>query len=323
MSLVQKLEQNIEDIIDIAKLAPSVHNTQPWKVKLNNEEILIRIDDSIDLTYSDPTGRETYISLGIFTEAVALTALSFGFGNYKIIASKNEAKIEFKDGNPKTDDSKSLIEALKTRCTDRSIFTPFNITKTMVDKIQQSIAIPGVKIRVLTTKSVVDKMADLTSRGISLALSSPDFRKELSGYLATPLSGKKRGISTKSLRIPALIAMVEPFLIKHGVNLGAEARLEKKRWLSASAIVFITTNGDLKDDWFNAGRAYLRSALTVESLGLSQATSAATVEASTFHEDVEAMLHTKQRLQCTTRIGKGSKRKVFSPREPAKVFIAT
>ena len=76
----------------------------------------------------------------------------------------------------------------------------------------------------------------------------------------------------------------------------------------------ITTKGDLSDSWFAAGRRYLHVCLMLELMGISQATSAALVEASTFHEDIEAMLSTNERLQAVIRIGKGTSKRQPSPR---------
>jgi hypothetical protein len=79
----------------------------------------------------------------------------------------------------------------------------------------------------------------------------------------------------------------------------------------------------LHDDWFEAGQTYLRASLELERLGFSQATSAAPVEAATFHEDIESLLKTNQRLQAVIRIGKGAAKRRYSPRVPAKELITS
>jgi hypothetical protein len=102
--------------------------------------------------------------------------------------------------------------------------------------------------------------------------------------------------------------------MKTGLGVTSEVKLERKRWLSSSGIIFITTAGDVPEYWFEAGRAYLHVALEIENQGLSQATSAATVEASNYHEDIERLLGTNERLQCVIRVGKGAKNRNHSPR---------
>jgi hypothetical protein len=79
----------------------------------------------------------------------------------------------------------------------------------------------------------------------------------------------------------------------------------------------------LHKDWFEVGRSYLRASLEIEKAGLSQATSAAIVEASNFHEDVEQILGSNLRIQAIIRIGKGRKIRYRSPRVSARELLAT
>ncbi len=111
--------------------------------------------------------------------------------------------------------------------------------------------------------------------------------------------------------------------MKLGIGIRSEVNLERKRWESASGIILITTVGDMPKYWFEAGRAYLQAALKVEQLGLSQATSAATVEASNYHEDVEKLVDTNQRLQSVIRIGKGVQNRNHSPRVTVEELLTS
>lgn len=317
------MQNKFYQIIDIARYAPSVHNSQPWKVGFEEKSLIVNIDRAHVPKQSDPTGRETYISLGIFCEAIAIAARSTGLMVTGIRLTRDGATLDFVEKISRDSAEQELIQYLRKRCTDRSVYQPTSISLQMAKKIEESFKAEGLRIRVITDRNTLEKTAELTAKGISLALTNPEFRRELSRYLILPWTGKKRGISVLSLRIAKILEVFEPLLIRYGLGLKAEAKTERKRWLSASGIIFITTRGDLHDDWFRAGRAYLRSSLAAESLGLSQATSAATVEASTFHEDIEKMLGTKQRLQCATRIGQGARRKIFSPRVEADELIAT
>src|SRR4051812_15735370 len=54
----------LEDATDLVLLAPSVHNTQPWRVELHDDRLDLRADRSRQLTTVDPLGRELVISTG-------------------------------------------------------------------------------------------------------------------------------------------------------------------------------------------------------------------------------------------------------------------
>lgn len=67
--------------------------------------------------------------------------------------------------------------------------------------------------------------------------------------------------------------------------------------------------------WLMAGRAYYRTCLVITRAGLAHSTIAAPVEAASFHEDVERLLHTPHRIQTMIRVGKAvHQQKKFSPR---------
>lgn len=314
------LSQNIEKILANARFAPSVHNTQPWKVVVHADTLIIEIDEAHRLRDGDPTGRQTFISLGIFAEAIRLCAAAEGLLLRQVALTESGAVLHFiyRVVKPQED----YVSLLKKRVTDRSIYKKSGVGKDIVAALEDAEQARGVGIAVRTDPAFIEQVAELTSRGIALALTTPGFRRELAHYLVLPWSFKKRGISVRSLYIPWLVSVAEPWMLRLGIGLGKEARLEKKRWLSAGAIICLVAKGDMPQSWFNTGRTYLQIALAVEKLGLSQATSAATVEASTFHEDIEQLLGTKWRLQSTIRIGHGKRKRRHSPRIPVHNLLA-
>jgi hypothetical protein len=212
---------------------------------------------------------------------------------------------------------------LKRRCSDRSVYKPVAISPETLTAIAQARQAPGVTVLTKTDPALISTVAKLTSQGIQLAMSSPGFREELSRYLVPPGSQRQRGIATQSLYIPRLLQYFEPWLVRSGLANRPEVRLEKRRWLSASGLVFICSSGDLHEDWFRVGRSYLAVSLAIEKAGLSQATSAAIVEASDFHEDIEKLLGTTMRIQAIIRIGRGKTRRFHSPRLSAEDLLAT
>lgn len=305
------------EILEIARWAPSVHNTQPWKVTAEGDMITVEIDKTHKLVDGDPTGRETIISLGIFCEAISIGCAHSGKKVESMSLQTDGAKIRVAEsGQEQTTAEK--VKLLESRSTDRSIYKPAEISAEMVSDLKACADGLEVTVEVSAGKPVIEKVADLTSKGIALSLSSPSFRKELSNYLVLPNSNSKRGINVKSLYLPGFITWFEPWLVKSGLVRGFERDMEKKRWASASALIMVTALGDLHKYWFDTGRAYLRLSLTIEKHGLSQATSAAIVEASNYHDDIEDMLGTKLRILALMRVGQGKKRRYQSPRLSAE-----
>lgn len=320
MDKLQLTQKKALEIIEIANFAPSVHNTQPWLIEVTDNTINVSLDPKHSLQDGDPTGRQTIISLGIFAEALKIAAQYCGFSCQ--IRYKNQSASIVLTGKTDKPANGSLVTYLKRRCSDRSIYKPHPLSDELKDSVEKA-STKNVQVWLKTERPLVEKTAALTAQGISLALSSPGFRHELSQYLAEPWSKTKRGIAVDSLYIPKILALLEPFSMKMGLGLRTEARLEKRRWLSSSAVIFIAARGDMPEYWFETGAVYLNVALHVEKFGLSQATSAALVEASSFHEDIEDILKTNFRLQSVMRIGRGKKHRVYSPRVDAHKLIVT
>ena len=314
------LEKNILAILTIARLAPSVHNTQPWLVHRDSDSLVIKIDSQHQLRDGDPTGRQTTIGLGIFCEALAIAANNFELRLKSLSLEHSVTRLVFV-ASPVSRATPEQTKLLKTRSSDRSIYKPTAIDRTVVSKLEACSTKNKTTVIVSTDATIRMLVADLTGKAINVALSSPGFRNELSQYLVIKGSRKQRGIAVGSLYINPLIAQLQPFMLRHGINIGAEAKLEKLRWESASGLVLIIAPGDVPKYWIEAGRSYLRASLEIEAAGLSQATSAGIVEASNYHEDIEEALHTGERLLAVIRIGKGSPERRYSPRVLAAALL--
>jgi hypothetical protein len=273
-------EQNLHKIIENARYAPSVHNTQPWKVSAEGDTIHVAIDPRHKLVAGDPTGRETIISMGIFAEAIIIGALAEGLEINIVKLSGTSVSLTFTPAKEVPEDATELTALLRRRATDRSVYKPAEIGQAAIDRLLQTPQTNHTQMHVVTDRTIIENIADLTSHGISLSLSSPTFRQELSQYLVLPMSRKKRGIAVRSLRIPAYLTWVEPWLVRFGLGMGAEARHEKRRWQSSSAVVVITSDGDLAQHWLDTGRTYLRASLAIEAPAFSQATYPAGADAS-------------------------------------------
>ncbi len=317
MDIEATLNANLISILELARLAPSVHNTQPWRASIIQNTVVLKIDPDYVIDDGDPTKRQSVISLGIFCESFIVTAESYGLKTRDVSYGKSQAILHFEKVAGSFTESSANVKFLRSRCTDRSIYKPAIITESFIQQIENKNQDLNATIRVVTDKESIVEIAKLTSRGISLALSNPNFRKELGRLLLLPWSNKKRGISVRSLYISPIIAIMEPSLMRLGIGIKRETRVEKTRWESASAIVIILADGDLMTHWFESGRAYLRASLAIEGSGLSQATSAAIVEASNYHEDIESLLNTKQRILAIMRVGNGRKKRFYSPRVDA------
>lgn len=117
---------NEREILFLASLAPSGHNTQPWVVKyIEPFHWKIGSDKGRWLPGVDPTQRETILSIGTFLQNLEYAASYFGYGcQFDTLATSNqdediiEVKLS-KNGNA----AKYNIEKIKERRTVRSNYS--------------------------------------------------------------------------------------------------------------------------------------------------------------------------------------------------------
>jgi hypothetical protein len=111
------------EILFLASLAPSGHNTQPWFVQyVEPYHWIIGNDQSKWLPAVDPTQRETILSIGAFIQNLEYAASSFGFScAFNLLATHNQdplimdVKLKKNESTPKYD-----VQQIKLRRTVRS-----------------------------------------------------------------------------------------------------------------------------------------------------------------------------------------------------------
>ncbi|MGH7157258.1 MAG: hypothetical protein ACREGG_04075 [Candidatus Saccharimonadales bacterium] len=300
-------------------MAPSVHNTQPWKVTTEGNKLIILPDESRALTHGDPTGRQTYISRGIFTEACIIGLNQVGLTCAEPRLENDNIILETQRGGAK---NPTDTQALNSRFTDRTTYKKAVISAETIARLDSSWHSENVEVVTTDKPELIKETARLTSQALLLAFSNPAFREELTDFFVD-MPSTSYGIPLSTLGMGKVKAKLVKHLVRSGINRKQESQTEYKRWLSASGLVFILASGDSRPYWLESGRAYLRASLEIQKLGLNQATSAAIVEAADFHEDIERLLGTDKRIESVIRIGRGQKKKAVSGRFSSQELLVT
>jgi len=111
------------EILYLASLAPSGHNTQPWFVEyVEPYHWIIANDKTRWLPAVDPTQRETILSIGAFLQNLEYAASSFGYTcTWNLLATTNQDERVMEVKLTKTSSMSDFdVEKIKTRRTVRS-----------------------------------------------------------------------------------------------------------------------------------------------------------------------------------------------------------
>ncbi len=119
------LNPDEKEILSLASLAPSGHNTQPWLVHyLEPYHWIIGSDRTKWLPAVDPTQRETLLSIGAFIQNLEYAAADFGYVcDWTLLAATNQADRVMAVKLRKSPSSTAFdTEKIKNRRTVRSNF---------------------------------------------------------------------------------------------------------------------------------------------------------------------------------------------------------
>ncbi|MDA3898276.1 MAG: twin-arginine translocation signal domain-containing protein [Desulfobacteraceae bacterium] len=91
---VTGLKQDELNILELASLAPSGHNTQPWGIRaIEPYTWIVMSDEQRWLPAVDPDHRETILSIGAFMENLVVAAGCYGYDiDLKLLAKTSNDK---------------------------------------------------------------------------------------------------------------------------------------------------------------------------------------------------------------------------------------
>ena len=118
---------DLRTVLELAALAPSVHNTQPWHFHWDGASLLVREDRSRGLPVLDPDGRERVLSCGaaILNARVALAELGHDH-TVRLLPDPGQpdllAVLEIAGRVEPGEEVRALARAIPRRTTDRDPF---------------------------------------------------------------------------------------------------------------------------------------------------------------------------------------------------------
>jgi hypothetical protein len=308
-NLNSPLSTSINELLTYARLAPSVHNAQPWRFKVDGTVISLNVNPERVLGSGDPTHRELWISLGICLETLLQAAKGLGITTDVQSVQTDSldepvAKISLSISQAKQPD---VLRLIQDRYSYRGSMTHITLPNPLLEQCRQLLTdLPDTSVFLMDDPASINRIAKFTYQAMRLALSNPAFRKELARLINYNWSKSHVGMHGFALNRGLVGSIWEKWSIRLGLDIQRKASADQRKIQESSGLVFIASKGDVPHYWFDAGRAYMRVALKLTEMNLAQSTLAAPVEAASFHEDIENMLHTSDRIQSMIRIGKAS-----------------
>lgn len=184
----------LEDAVDHGRLAPSVHNTQPWTFVLFPDRLELRADRSRQLHVLDPTGRELVQSVGaaLFNVRASLAASGFAVTVERFPSAADPdlvALVRPAAGEPDRDVAR-LDRAVSRRHTNRRPFEPGCVPDAVIDELVAAVAGEQTVLIPVRSEELRTAVAELTRTADRLQNDDESYRAELRHWTSrTPAQG--------------------------------------------------------------------------------------------------------------------------------------
>lgn len=279
-----------------ATLAPSPHNTQPWRFRVAGESLTIGPDPSRALAVADPRRRALAISLGCGAASVLVAAAAAGLGMTLRIASGGHVRLELA-GTEADHELARLLPALTSRVTDKRGYPPDEVEPPRLAWP------PGIDVCYVGDPEAREHIADLHRQAVGDLSRTGSFARELAGWLRADPADPRRDGMTLPLPPDAAGALIAA-LRTSGEPLKQMGERDAQALAAGPLIGLLTSAAETEAAWTRAGLAWQHLALAAHACGLAVAPLTAIVENPATRRAASAHAQADRHLQMLFRLGK-------------------
>ncbi len=263
------------DLIYYATLAPSGHNTQPWKFSVNNNVVRIYPDFDRILPVVDGDNHALYISLGCALENLVISAKQEGLASRVDYFPEDETKeclrMTLTDEN--TQKEKELFEAIPERQSNRSMYDEQKIPPAEIEKLLQAKEYDTVYIKTFDTNGKdIEPIIELVREACKIQFNDRQFVEELISWIRftkKEIRTKKDGLTAEVMGFPYIPRWLGHIILKTFIKPESEAEKTEKQIRSSSYLFLFVCKRNDKRHWVDIGRSFQRIVLKATSLGIS------------------------------------------------------
>jgi nitroreductase len=254
-----------------ATLAPSVHNTQPWRMRLAEGRLDIYADLSRQLPVLDPTSRQLVISCGcaLMNARVALAGGGCGVQVQRFGQPSRTTPIAALTLTAEPPDLAlaALDPVLELRQTNRRQFAEGEIAESLMGILEQAAAAEGALLFTVRDPEQRMTVATLSQRADAIENLNPAYRAELRAWTSDD-PGRRDGVPSRA--VPHVDGSSEDDVpIRDFDTRGAGGLPSRTRSSIRQTMVLLCTDSDMPASWLRAGEALERVLLEITRHGLS------------------------------------------------------
>ena len=300
----------LHELVRYATLAPSSHNTQCWKFRLEDGAISIFPDLSRRCPAVDPDDHHLFVSLGCAAENLIQAALANGLmGHAGFDATgANALRVALERTKPV---ASPLFQAIPERQSTRGEYDGQPLARHDLELLEKAGTGEGVQVIVLTERKAIEAVLEFVIQGNTAQINDPAFLNELKQWIRFSVDEAVRtgdGLYAASSGNPAVPTWLGSLLFSLFFTPKSENDKYAKHLRSSAGIAIFVSDSPNPAQWVEVGRCYERFALQSAALGIRNAMLNQPVEVSTLRPQFAGFLGIgKRRPDLVVRFGRGPK----------------
>lgn len=311
--------------IEHAVLAPSSHNTQPWRFKTRAGALELHLDRSRVLPVTDPACREMIISCGAALQNIRIALRHRRrLADVEILpfASNPNVLARIRPGATCVPSRlyELLFAAIPERHTNRGAYLSVAPGRRFAAALGLAAELEGAWLRWTTDDVLRSAVADLVAAGDRVQGADPAFRRELAAWMRPNDHGSRDGMPGYSFGLSRRTSRLAPGLLRWFPWGRMHAVRDRTLALDAPILAVLGTAGDSPRDWMAAGQALQFSLLLATAQGLSASFLNQPVQVPALRARLRALLGSPGHPQLILRMGYAARARPTPRRSVAEVF---
>lgn len=252
-------DEKLGFLLNYAILAPSSHNTQPWRFNVSGDEIRLFADRTKWLTVADADQRELHISLGCALENLLVAAEHFGYSHDVTYLSGNDspvAVIKLTPGGKPIRDPE-LFDAITARHTNRLPYEDRAVSMSSLQMLQNQTIDEGIGLYTTSDVETINKFRDLVVSADQIQYADTNYKSELGHWLGQGMMGPTGA--------QAIIAQLAVLFLDVGTD---QTKKDAELVNSTPVLGFISSEENDRISQVKAGQAFERVWLMATASGI-------------------------------------------------------
>ncbi len=319
-------------VVAAASLAPSIHNTQPWRWVAVDGGLDLYADPTRQLAVADPAGRQLLVSCGAALLNARLAVRRLGLAPEVTIGPLGDgdlmtgrppvAALRIVGAAPATKDEVALAEMMERRRTDRRPFDGRPVPTAVLDGLRRAAEAEGAWLVTVADPDLRIDTAVLTARADWLETQDPAYRAELAHWSRTDPAAVD-GIPRAAV-VPSTGNRTAEFVMRDFDVAGDAGLRVGGTDVERPAVLIIGTDSDRATDQLAAGQALERVLLAATGRGLAASPLGQAIDVDSTRALLAGAAGGMGHIQMLVRVGyppAGARPLAATPRRPVEEFF--